>query len=362
MNYPFSVFTKSQNGNATSQFRFLMALRLMVAGILLIAAVSKLAALNSFLQSMVSTGLPSDFIFPVAVTLIGLEIIVAALLCNHRTAHQGALIGVVLFAAFTIYTGSRVMAGAPDDCACFGVFLKLPPPVILVVDFLLCASCVVIFRRESFYGASQDINLIAQARGNSNFSSIRLPALFCVLLLCGIIFASVLPQDPILQEALTRPFRSILGITSPNPIAEAIRKNDPPLMSFVPVVTAPGIDMVKPTLVVMSGDCSLCALSTLVPLEQIRSRQRGVNFIMVSSTGLNAMREFSKRYHLNFPLLHDERSRLKAAFNAQWSPRVYLVSPSGKLLWKQDAVRVSAQEVEQAIISVTGGSNYEQNR
>ncbi|MBU1247164.1 MAG: DoxX family protein [Proteobacteria bacterium] len=96
-----------------------LALRLLVAGVFIIAAVPKLAAPGDFAQVISGYGLTPDWLNPaLAVALPLAELGVAVLLVLNR---PGGVLGATLFlAGFSMVLAYGIFIGLDVDCGCFG--------------------------------------------------------------------------------------------------------------------------------------------------------------------------------------------------------------------------------------------------
>lgn len=91
---------------------------------------------------------------------------------------------------------------------------------------------------------------------------------------------------------------------------------------------------------------------------------RDVQFVAINSNdstdypedSFEAMQEFVKEYHLNFPYLHDERQRVAKMYRAMCTPDIFVYDAQRKLQyhgriddnWK-DPSRVKRQDLREAI-------------
>lgn len=96
-----------------------LLLRLILAGVLVVAAVPKLLAPAEFAQVIDGYGLTPAFINPVlAVALPLAELVLAVMLVLNS---RGAVIGTtLLLAVFSMVLGYGIFIGLDVDCGCFG--------------------------------------------------------------------------------------------------------------------------------------------------------------------------------------------------------------------------------------------------
>jgi hypothetical protein len=118
----------SRNQRKTSVLRWLVVIsRVGLIALFLFTAFAKLAIVKSFASSvselLAASGFsPTRWMWPATVTVITLEIIIAALLIIPRTVRLGALLAALLligFAGFALYY-VYVLHGEPLECGCFG--------------------------------------------------------------------------------------------------------------------------------------------------------------------------------------------------------------------------------------------------
>lgn len=124
-------------------------LRYTVAGIFLLAAISKSLDFQGLIDSVSRLGaFPPGWTHPIAVVLLMAEFATALLLLSHRSVRAGAALGGLMAAGFLAVTGSLLIQGVSAECACFGVFLRLPPAVMLGVDACLLVCCWLLLRDD----------------------------------------------------------------------------------------------------------------------------------------------------------------------------------------------------------------------
>ncbi|MCY1058450.1 MauE/DoxX family redox-associated membrane protein [Nannocystis sp. SCPEA4] len=104
------------------------ALRIVVAGVLLAAAVPKLADPAAFAAKLPNYRLFPDFLVNiVATTAPMLELVAALALLSGRLYRGGVWLSVGLMAMFTALIGSALARGIDLDCGCFGNAVQAEP-------------------------------------------------------------------------------------------------------------------------------------------------------------------------------------------------------------------------------------------
>ena len=95
--------------------------RLALAAMFLFAAGAKLYTIRDFVANLTNL-VEEQWVWPVAVAVIGAEIVAALLLLLPRTARAGAALSAALLLGFAAYALYYVYAlnGEPLECGCFG--------------------------------------------------------------------------------------------------------------------------------------------------------------------------------------------------------------------------------------------------
>jgi thiol-disulfide isomerase/thioredoxin/uncharacterized membrane protein YphA (DoxX/SURF4 family) len=98
----------------------LMLARLVLAGVLLVAAVAKLADRRESRRAMAAFGLPARLAGPAAILVPAAEAAVAVALIVPAWARWGAVAALALLGAFTAGIALNLARGRAPDCHCFG--------------------------------------------------------------------------------------------------------------------------------------------------------------------------------------------------------------------------------------------------
>jgi putative oxidoreductase len=120
--------------------RAVWAVRLVLAGVLLAAAVPKLADPAAFAAKLPNYRLFPDFaVNIIAATAPMLEVVAALALVSGRLYRGGVWLTVGLMAVFTGLIGSALARGIDLDCGCFGGAAQADPvgPLDLVRNIVL---------------------------------------------------------------------------------------------------------------------------------------------------------------------------------------------------------------------------------
>lgn len=147
INYPALHELKHRLQTVASMHIVSLVLRCVVASIFLVAAVGKVFDYEGLVQGVLQLGwLPEQWNKSVAALLLVMEFVVGLLLLSERGVRWGAITGGGMATCFIAVTSTLVARGTSSGCPCLGIFLKLPPSVMLGVDILLLSACLVLFR------------------------------------------------------------------------------------------------------------------------------------------------------------------------------------------------------------------------
>lgn len=123
----------------------LLVVRLALAAIFAVAAVSKLADRSQTRRTLTEFGVPAGLAPAGAVVLPVAELAAAVLLVPTPTARWGALLALVLLALFTIGIGRVLARGERPDCNCFGGVHSAPVgPGTLVRNLVFAAGAALV--------------------------------------------------------------------------------------------------------------------------------------------------------------------------------------------------------------------------
>jgi prepilin signal peptidase PulO-like enzyme (type II secretory pathway) len=100
--------------------------RLLLAGVFLVASLTKLADRAQFRQTLVDFGIPVFLASPISLLLPFVELAIGVALIPVATAPWGAIGALVLLAVFTIGIGVNLAQGKNPDCNCFGQLHAAP--------------------------------------------------------------------------------------------------------------------------------------------------------------------------------------------------------------------------------------------
>ncbi|MEH3052420.1 MAG: hypothetical protein PGN13_00235 [Patulibacter minatonensis] len=104
----------------------LLALRLILAAVFLVAGLAKLADRSGAQAAVVAFGAPERLARTSALALITAELLAALLLIAVPTVLAGAVLAAVLLAAFCVAIAAAMARGEAPDCHCFGQLHSAP--------------------------------------------------------------------------------------------------------------------------------------------------------------------------------------------------------------------------------------------
>ena len=118
-----------------------------LAAMFLLAAGAKLYTLREFAENLTNL-VEREWVWPVTVGVIAVELAAAALLLVPRTARAGALLSAALlvgFAAYALYY-VYVLQGEPLECGCFGGLIASQLGVSTALrNLILLIPCAIVF-------------------------------------------------------------------------------------------------------------------------------------------------------------------------------------------------------------------------
>ena len=144
----------------TIELDFSRVVRWLLAAVLLLASVSKLANPQEFYASIVAYQLPLalPLVRLVAIILPWLELLCGVLLLVGGARQAALAWTVVLFASFVLATGQAWARGLNISCGCFHLDFLANPGLVKLIEFipfaffraaLLLAGAVYLFRQQS---------------------------------------------------------------------------------------------------------------------------------------------------------------------------------------------------------------------
>jgi thiol-disulfide isomerase/thioredoxin/uncharacterized membrane protein YphA (DoxX/SURF4 family) len=121
-----------------------LAARLVLAGVFVVAAVGKLLDLPSSRRSLIGFGVPEPLANVLGTVLPFAELAVAIALIPEPSAQWGALGALVLLLAFAAGIGNALRKGEAPDCNCFGAIHSEPASAKMLVRNLVLAAVALV--------------------------------------------------------------------------------------------------------------------------------------------------------------------------------------------------------------------------
>src|SRR5438067_4172856 len=130
----------------------LLAARLLLAAVFLVAGIAKLADLAGSRQALRDFGVPAQLATPLGTLLPLAELAVAVALLFPATAWWGAAGALALLLLFVGGIGSNLARGRQPECHCFGQLHSAPagwPTLIRNLILAAIAGVIVVFGRTT---------------------------------------------------------------------------------------------------------------------------------------------------------------------------------------------------------------------
>jgi uncharacterized membrane protein YphA (DoxX/SURF4 family) len=154
MNQSNSVNQGVEIGYPAWQGRAAEAASLLLGFLLLLSALTKIAAPQGFLGVVQQFGLiPEALILPLATGVVGLELALSVLLVTGLFRRTAAWITLMLLMVFVLVMAEAIRRNF-EHCGCFGESIQIPPRIEIWFDVLLIGlTLLVIWRgRERSFG------------------------------------------------------------------------------------------------------------------------------------------------------------------------------------------------------------------
>jgi uncharacterized membrane protein YphA (DoxX/SURF4 family) len=122
---------------------FALLVRCALAAVFCVAAVTKLADLDAFRDTLRGFGIRDRAVSPLAIAVPPAELAVASMLLPAATATWAATGAAALIAALTATVVAALAQGRRPDCGCFGTMSATPiGPATVVRNVVLLAAAV----------------------------------------------------------------------------------------------------------------------------------------------------------------------------------------------------------------------------
>jgi peroxiredoxin len=330
----------------------------LLGAMFLIAAITKLAGLKEFAQTVIAFGAPRALAGPLAVTLAGLELGIAAAFLLVATAWWGSVAATLLLSAFTIAVAVNVLRGRRPPCNCFGQLSAAP------------IGWITVFRNAALAGAA---GWLAWQGHGTSFSALtwdipseaRWPALGLATLA-----AAVAALAWLILQLTKQNGRLLLRVealetqvaNAGRPLVAGSAMRDAGNRTAAPAFALPGLNGEIATLqdllaagrrlllVFSDPDCGPCtALMPHIAKWQQEFADE-LNVVVVSRGSVKANRAKGKAFGVNQILLQKD-SEIAEAYSCSGTPGALLVAADGSI----DSPLAMGQDAIVALVNRTIG-------
>jgi uncharacterized membrane protein YphA (DoxX/SURF4 family) len=319
-----------------------LALRLLVAFVFLFAVAGKLLDFPEFLRSIAALGwFAEEYAAIVAMGLLACELLAAILLMAGAAYRFGAALSATLAAVFCYVTGSLLLQGVEGDCSCFGIFLRLPRPIMLGVDFALLLSSLYLLR----VGAGGS----AAATPTQQTSSSRLLALSALFLVLSLALLALVRSSTDLRLHVATLMPSVQsGLSVYRPELDPKEGSTAPRVSLL-TTTGQRVGLEawtdRPTIFLFIGECSTCSTRRVNAWSKLRETGTTFHVVVVTTDDAAGARWLEGKVKDKATVVRDNHRVTTEAYNAVWTPRAYLIGTDGRLLYRQ----TRAHDLERAV-------------
>jgi uncharacterized membrane protein YphA (DoxX/SURF4 family) len=233
--------------------------------VLAFSALTKFLSPKAFVSTIGDYGIFADWmVLPLATGAVGLELALGLMLISGIGRRMATRIAIPLVVAFIILI-TRAIATGMTNCGCFGEVIAIPPPAELVLDFVMLAALLVVWR------GGEDL---APTRGRfaTSFGWVTLCVAAVIFLARGPVVAGVSTLD------LERDDLAVLA------------QADPPLP-----LPQEGF------LFFFSADCDHC-WAYAGGVELMAQRVRGLEVVGVTFSGPAEMEAFNEAFQPSYPI------------------------------------------------------------
>jgi methylamine dehydrogenase accessory protein MauD len=310
----------------------LLAVRLVLAAVFLVAGAAKLADRRGSREALVAFGLPERSSGPLAVLLPLVELAVAAALLPETTTWWGAAGALVLLVAFMLAIAVSLARGRTPDCHCFGQLHSAPagPSTLIRNGVLAAAAMLVLIQGRHSVGPSA-VAWVADV-GAAGWAVLVGAALAIVTLMVVVsLLLALLRQNgrlvlrvEALEAKLAHDAADGLPVGASAPAFELRALGGPPL-TLAELLAAQ-----RPVLLVFTEPhCGPCA--ALIPeIAQWQDNHADhLTIAVVSRRDRGAKRELTK-YGLRYVLLQKARE-VSVAYGVAGTPSAVLIAADGTI-------------------------------
>jgi thiol-disulfide isomerase/thioredoxin len=319
----------------------ILACRLVLAAVLAIAAVAKLADREGTRRAVVAFGAPESLAAPLALLLPAAELAVAVLLLPTATALAGAVGALALLALFSAAIAVNLVRGREPDCHCFGQLHSAPAgPRTLLRNAGLAGLAALTLAGTLAGSDTSAVAWVGRLDGAEAAMLVSAITAAALLTVGAIAFLSLLRAHGRVLVRLEQVERALSGSGPDRPAAvEPGLRPGTPAPAFTVADSAGGEvslgDLLAPgvplMLVFASPHCVPCrALLPEVAAWQSEHAQR-LTVAIASDGTADDVRSEADELGLDRVLVDDDRV-LYRAFRATGTPSAVLIAPDRSIM------------------------------
>jgi peroxiredoxin/uncharacterized membrane protein YphA (DoxX/SURF4 family) len=322
----------------------LLLCRILIAGVLCVSGLAKLADVDGTRKGLLDFGVPQPLIRPLGIILPLAEIITAILLLPLVTAWFGAVLAFILFSIFTISIAANLWRGKRPVCSCFGQLHKQPiseQTLLRNLLLLLITSGLVWFGRDE-----PGLSILAWRNYLSPVEQLVIVALTLnIVLISGLSFllfllwhqqGRLLTRIEFIETALSGPIKNPIGFghsaTNGHPIGSAMPDFD---LKDISGRTVRSDELLAPEqslmIIFVDPNCGPCNLLLPTVSHWERTMSATLRFVIVSRGNTRENSAKMSQFNLTNYLLQTDQD-VSSKFGVELTPSAVLISPDGHIL------------------------------
>ena len=313
-------------------------LRLFLASVFIVAALSKLADLSGTRKAITEFGLPYGLSKIASIALPIFELAVGLMLLIAATAWYGALSAAVLLAVFTIAIIVQLAKGNAPDCHCFGQISTEKIGISSVFRNLIFLIPAILLFSRGYQGQGKELTDLSQ-------NEVTLILIFSIVFLLGVAI-DLLRKILLKQVDIDRKIElSAMGSLD---VAEVERENAGSPHDGLPIGARLPLHELTDTdnsivmtnnlandgrgalLLFVSPNCSPCRAMVPKFREWTESITKSTNLYLISSGSPNENIQKFGDMPLTPLLLQDGRAFANEA-GAKWTPSAMYINAEGRV-------------------------------
>ena len=324
----------------------LVVARLVLAGVFVIAGVSKLMDRTGVEKSLAGFGLPARLAGPLGSALPVVELSLAALLVVQVSAWWGGLGALGLLLLFTAVVARSLARGERPDCRCFGQLQAAPVGWQTLVrnGLLILAAAFVVGAGWKDPGPSAFGWLAALPPDARPAAALGLLAVLLLAVVLWILIAGVLGRQAQLLtrlDAIEARLDEVAG--APVERAEAVAPDQGlPIGAMAPAFARPDLEgetrslasflaQGRPVLLLfVASDCQPCAALAPRIADWRREHASAITMVLVSSGSVEDNRAKFGGLAASAVLLQ-AASEVADVYARQWTPAAVLIAATGRV-------------------------------